>query len=684
MKASYNWLKEFVDFNLPHRELAHTLTMAGFEVEAIEEVEDDIIFDIGVTPNRPDCLSIIGIAREISAVLDLPLKDVNAEIRKQEGGGPLIEIKAPDLCLRYSSRMITGVKPGPSPEWLVKRLEAHDIRSTSNIVDITNYVLLETGQPLHAFDLDKLAGNKIVVNRAGNENEFHTLDNEKRTLNKDTLLIWDDEKPVAIAGVMGGLNSEVSQSTRNILLESAFFNPVSVRRTSKFINLKTESSYRFERGVDMIGVKSALDRAACLIADIAGGKVSHITDIYPDPYTPRKLCVKYKKINSVIGIDIDESFVENVLTGLGFKIKREGDGIVVTPPSFRQDIQRDVDIIEEVVRLYGYDRIPSTLPAVQMISAPVHKTQEAIKSIKNAMVKSGFSEAINYSFLNPEIMDKLNIPPEDRRRKTVFIKNPLRKEEEAMRTTLIPALLNNVSLNLNRGAKTLRLFEVSRVFLPSGQKLPDEVIQMCAIYHKGMSASIWDDKHDGFYDLKGVLENLFSELGIRDYSFIQEATSCEPYLHPGKSCAITVNGEKTGSLGTLHPSVSTAFDISGNINILELYDIEKIQKAVSPTPEFVSLPRYPYVERDLAIVVSKDITVGQAKETITGIDSDIIEAVSLFDIYTGKPVPDNKKSLAFSIRYRASDRTLTDSEVDVLHSGILRRLEENLKAELRA
>lgn len=683
MKASYNWLKEFVDFNLPHRELAHALTMAGFEVEAIEEVEDDIIFDIGVTPNRPDCLSIIGIAREISAILDLPLKDVNAEIRKQEGEGPLIEIKDPDLCLRYSSRTIIGVKPGPSPEWLVKRLEAHDIRSTSNIVDITNYVLLETGQPLHAFDLDKLAGNKIVVKQAGNKNEFHTLDNEKRTLNKDTLLIWDAEKPVAIAGVMGGLNSEVSQSTRNILLESAFFNPVSVRRTSKFLNLKTESSYRFERGVDMIGVKSALDRAASLIADIAGGKVSHLTDIYPDPYTPRKLCVKFKKINSVIGIDIDEPFVEKALTGLGFKIKREGDGIVVTPPSFRQDIQRDVDIIEEAARLYGYDRIPSTLPAVQMISAPVHKTQEAIKSIKNAMVKSGFSEAINYSFLNPEILDKLNIPPEDRRRKLVFIKNPLRKEEEAMRTTLIPALLNNVSLNLNRGEKILRLFEVSRVFLPSGQKLPDEVIQMGAIYHKDMSASIWHDKHDGFYDLKGVLENLFSELGIRDYSFIQEVSSCEPYLHPGKSCAITINSEKIGSLGTLHPSVSTAFDISGNINILELYDIEKIQKAVSSAADFVSLPRYPYVERDLAIVVSKDITVGQAEESITGIDSEIIEAVSLFDIYTGKPIPDNKKSLAFSIRYRASDRTLTDSEVDVLHSSILRRLEENLKAELR-
>jgi phenylalanyl-tRNA synthetase beta chain len=684
MKASLNWLKEFVDFNLSPRELAHALTMAGFEVEAIEEFEDDVIFDIGVTPNRADCLSIRGIAREISAILEAPFRDISSvEIQKPEGEGPQVEIEDPALCSRYASRIISGVRPGPSPEWLAKRLESHGIRAMSNIVDITNYVLLETGQPLHAFDLDKLAGKKIVVKQAGNEDKFITLDNENRVLNKDILLIWDSEKPVAIAGVMGGQNTEVTPSTVNVLLESAYFNPVSIRRASKFLNLTTESSYRFERGVDINGVTIALDRAARMIAELAGGQISHITDNYPGRYIPKKISVKFEKINSIIGTNIEESFVEKTLNNLGFQTVREGEGITITPPSFRNDIDRDIDIIEEVARLYGYDKIPSTLPVMQMSPAVRYKTQEIIKAIKDSMVKSGFSEVINYSFLNPDVLDKLNIPSDDPRRKLVIIKNPLRKEEAAMRTTLVPALLNNVSLNLNRGERMLRFFEISRVFLPSDQRLPHEVIQMVAVYHKDTGSSIWQDKHDGFYDLKGVVENLFAGLRIKNISF-EPDTSIEPYLHPGKSCSIIINGKKIGSLGTLHPLVSEAFDIKGNINILEIYDIERIQEVIPSRVTFVPLPKYPYIERDIAIVVSRDVPVSEVKRTILDVESDIIESVELFDIYTGTPIPDDKKSLAFSIRYRAGDRTLTDSEVNELHSKILTSLEKSLKAELRS
>ena len=693
MKASINWLKEFVDFSLSAIELADALTMAGLEVENIEKLEDDYILEISVTPNRPDCLSIRGISREISAVLGLPFKDNVVSIKKEEGAGPSIEIKDAHLCPRYSSRIIHGVEVKPSPEWLSKRLESHGFRTTNNIVDITNYVLLEMGHPLHAFDLDQLAGNCIVVKLADSVNKFLTLDNENRTLNKDMLLIWDSEKPVAIAGVMGGLNSEVTASTVNILLESAYFDPVSVRRTSKALNLSTESSYRFERSADINGLIPALNRATQLIVEIAGGKTTKIVDNYPKPFSPQRISVKLKKINDILGTDIKPSEMQNLLTRLGIENKREGEVIAVTPPSFRQDIQMDMDVIEEIARLYGYNRIPSTLPTTQMQPLRENTRRNLIKKVADTIRKSGYSEVINYSFLNPAVLDKLKLPIEDKRRDLIKIKNPLRKEEEALRTTLIPALLDNARLNINRGEKSLRFFEISSVFFNTGQKLPDEVLKMAAIYLKDDRASLWEHRHDGFYDLKGALENLFSELRIENYSFIQDSSLNEPYLHPGKSCVIKIEGsssrdlgtdsEIVGSLGTLHPDVAQIFDVPPEANILEL-DIDRAFSFMPSRVIYSQLPKYPFVERDIAIVVSDAVTVSEAEKAIRNVNSDLIESINLFDIYSGKPIPKGKKSLAFSIRYRAGDRTLTDNEVNQLHSKVLKSLEESLKAELRS
>jgi phenylalanyl-tRNA synthetase beta chain len=683
MKASYNWLKEFVEFSLPHKDLAHTLTMAGFEVEAIEEYEDDIIFDIGITPNRPDCLSIRGIAREISAILELPLKDTSVKINDDKTAGPDVTIENKELCSRYSSRVISGVKPGPSPRWLSKRLESCGFRSTSNIVDITNYVMLELGQPLHAFDLDMLAGKRIVVKQADDIGKFTTLDDEERTLSGEMLLIWDADKPVAIAGVMGGQNTEVSDSTTNVLLESAYFKPASVRRTSKALNLSTESSYRFERGIDLKSVAFALDRAAQLISEMAGGRITSITDNYPEPYRQRRISVSFEKIKSVIGVDVQHSFIENALVNLGFDIEREGEGLAVVPPGYRDDVERDIDIVEEIARLYGYDNIPSTLPVMQMSAAPEHKTQELVKTLKHSMVKSGYSEAINFSFLNPEAVEKLKLPSGDRRRNLIYIKNPLRKEESAMRTTLIPALLHNAETNINRGEKMLRLFEISRVFLPSGRNLPDEIVQMAVIFCKEKTASIWEHTHDGYYDVKGVLENVFSGLMIENTSFKHEQKTVEPYLHPGKSASIIINDERIGAIGTLNPEAAETFDLSGDITIAEIFNVERILNAVPSESSYSALPKYPYVERDLSIVVSRDMTVDKARNTINSINSDLIESIELFDIYTGKPIPPEQKSMAFSIRYRSAERTLTDSEIDNLHLAILNKLKEELHAELR-
>ncbi len=684
MKVSYNWLKEFVDFDQSPEDLAHAITMAGSEVEEIESIEGDTVFDIGITPNRPDCLSIRGIAREISTILGLPLKDVTTGLTNDDGAGPDITIDSPDLCYRYCSRIISEVKPGPSPDWLVKRLEACGIRPTSNIVDITNYVLLELGQPLHAFDLDDLAGQKIIVKQAGDIKKFTTLDNEERPLGKEMLMIWDGEKPVALAGIMGGLNTEVSESSVNILLESAYFKPASVRSTSKSLGLSTESSYRFERGVDIETVKLALDRAAALIAELAGGRISGITDVYPVKYKSRSIAVSLERINSLIGVDMEPSYIEETLSNLGFNVSREGDTINVTPPSFRNDVERAEDIVEEIARLYGYDNIPSTLPVMQMSPALEHKTQNLVKSLKLSFTGSGYSEVINYSFINPEVIDKLALADDDRRRNLLYVSNPLRQEESAMRTTLVPALLANLNLNLSRGERELRFFEISKVFLPSNERLPEEVLQAAAIYHKDKSNALWESGHDGYYDLKGAVENVLSNLNIRNMRFVHAGNIEEPYLHPGKSCSIMIGDIKIGTIGVLHPGVEEAFDISGDITVAEIHDVHTLLNNIPSKTTFVSLQKYPYVERDVSMLVHDNVTVASVREAIQDVTSYIIEEIKLFDIYKGKSIPADKKSLAFSIRFRSIEKTLTDNEVDKVYSRIVKKLEDSLNAELRS
>jgi phenylalanyl-tRNA synthetase beta chain len=487
-----------------------------------------------------------------------------------------------------------------------------------------------------------------------------------------------------VAGVMGGKNTEVSDSTSNILLESAFFKPASIRRTAKRLGLATESSYRFERGIDKETVTLALDRASQLISELAGGSITKTTDIYPTEFKPEKISVTYAKINSLIGIDIDRSFVDKTLEDLGFDPKTDGETVTVTPPSFRRDVTQDVDIIEEIARLYGYDNIPSTFPTMQMSPAPEHLTQELVRSLKTSFVRSGFSEVINYSFLNPDFLEKLNLPPDDKRRELVYINNPLRQEESAMRTLLVPALLNNVSTNLNRGERMIRFFEISRVFMPTGKKLPEETLQLGAVFHKEKSSSLWKSNHESFYDIKGVFENILSGLGITDISFKQGSDVSEPYLHPGKSCSVMAGSKRIGSIGVLHPGVAKDFDIKGDISIAELYNIEGLLDLIPSETTYVSPPKYPYIERDAAFIVSDDVTVSAIEKLIHGVESDIIESVNLFDVYKGKPIPKDKKSLAFSIRYRSSQKTLTDDEVDSLHSKIINLIKDNLKAELRS
>ena len=702
MKVSLNWLREFVDFSLSPRELASVFTMSGLEVEGMEDYKGDTMFDINVTPNRPDCLSIIGIARELSAILETPLKHKTITLKETEKKCPAIKIIDADLCLRYSARVIRDVNVGLSPSWITERLLAHGIRPVNNIVDITNYVLLEMGHPLHAFDMEKLSGDTIRIARAGKIDKFTTLDEIDRSISPSMLLIWDSLQPIAIAGVMGGLNTAVSSSTKNVLLESAYFDPISIRRTSRQLNLKTESSYRFERGTDIEGLILALDRAAQLITEVAGGPEttgSVRVDEYPKPFIQLEVSIKIEAVQRILGIKVDREKIRAILSSLGMDVKPMNGGFVVTPPTYRRDLLREIDLIEDVARIYGYDKILATLPQTTMIPGGESQQRKLIKRVRESLRKSGYSEAINYSFMNPASLDILRFSPQDHRRNFLRLRNPLRKEEEALRTTLVPSLLSNLQWNTSRGIKSLKLFEVSRAFSPIKKDvLPEEITLLSAVCLKDRGPSLYPSKQDGFYDLKGALEALFIDLKI-NYSFIPSNPPAhpfgkrgilkesrgdykEPYLHPGKSCMIKIEDEAVGFLGSLHPDISDALDIRGDISLFEL-NLDKLLFITQTKITYQSIPKYPYVERDMAIVVPEDITSNEVELAIKAFPSEIIESVSLFDVYTGKPIPEGGKSLAFSIRYRAKDRTLTDDEVDALHLSILENLKKAVRAELR-
>lgn len=684
MRVPFEWLKEFVNVAVNADEVAHRLTMIGLEVEGKEKVDGDVVFEVNVTPNRPDCLSIFGIAREISAIMNIPLKLpeflVKEEMVKSEVN---VEINDPELCHRYAGRTIRGVKISESPKWLKDRLEKCGLRSINNVVDVTNYVLLELGHPLHAFDCDKLKGDKIIVKIAGEGAEITTLDAVERKLPHDALLIWDAKKPVAIAGIMGGSDTEVSDSTKNIFLESAYFSPASVRRTSKAMGISTESSYRFEREADVEFLTKALDRTAYLIQKIAGGKVYKKTDIYAKRYVPPFITVKYDKVNRFLGTNISNEDMIAIIKRLNVDVNKGRDSFSVSPPAFRLDIKRDVDIIEEIARIYGYDKIKSDLPKAFLsegISDPRHSF---LNKIKDAVRIKGFNEAVNYSFMNESSLDILDIPAGDKRRNAVPIKNPLRKEEAFLRTTLVPGLIDNFMHNFSRGVKDVSIFEAGKIFEISAETLPDESARLGGIFYKDKAPSLWKENIHGFYFVKGVIEAILCDLRIKEYEF---SLSKEPFLHPGQSCAVNILGSNAGFIGALSPVVVEKLNLKvpkPEIIIFEI-DMERLFSSVPSCFQYSQIPKFPYVERDVAVVISEKITSAEIINIVKNYNSDLLEDVSVFDVFKGGNVPENKKSLAFTIRYRAGDRTLTELEVESLHQNIVRHLISKTGGTLRA
>lgn len=683
MRVPLEWLKDFIGIAISSDEVANVLTMIGLEIESKEDVGDDVVFEVNVTPNRPDCLSILGIARELSAALDIPLKLSKYEIKETGSDDKFkIEILNMDLCNRYAGRIIRDVKVAQSPEWIRDRLTKCGIRTINNIVDITNYVLLEFGHPLHAFDLNTLSDKTIKVATAGKDNKITTLDSVERALPSDALLIWDGMRPVAIAGVMGGAETEVSDSTTDVFLESAHFDPLSVRKTSKALGLKSESSYRFERGTDKEFLINALDRAAFLMQDIAGGKVSKLIDAYPKKAEPFTVSVRYNRVNKLLGTNIPHSEMVSLVKRLGLNVNVSRDTFEAEIPHYRLDLRRETDIIEEIARIYGFHRIKTTMPKTVLSTNLSDRKKSCVNRLKEVLRRYGFNEAINFSFMNEANLDLLNIPFNDRRRRAVMIKNPLRKEDSLLRTSLIPSLVENFLYNFSRGVKDIRIFELSRVFEDMDRPLPLEINSIGGIYFKDNKPALWKEDAGSFYIVKGVVEALFDDLHIKDYTF---SSTREPFLHPGQSCDIYVSGSCIGFLGALSPVVVEKLDLKvtkPEVIVFEL-DVDKLFSMTSLVLKYSPIPRFPYVERDIAIIIEEKQHAAELVNLIKGYPSELIEDVIIFDHYKGKNIPTGKKSLAFTIRYRAKDRTLTEAEVENIHQAIVRYITSETGGALR-
>jgi len=683
MKITYKWLKEFVEFDLSPSELCKVLTMAGLETNVIESIDDDHVIEIDLTPNRSDCHSVIGIAREVSALTGGRFKYPDISVKESEGDiNSLISVAVedPQICPRYTARIIRGVKVKPSPSWLEKKIIAVGLRPINNIVDVTNYVLYEMGQPLHAFDYEHIKGKKIIVRNAYKKESLTTLDEKKHNLSEDSLVIADSERAVALAGVMGGGDSGVTQATRDILLESAYFNPISIRRTSRRHGIFTDSSYRFERGVDNEGVVAALDRAANLIADLSEGKVAKgRIDCYPKKISYPQIDLRISRTNRILGISLSMEQILNILNRLMFTTKViDDDKIKVNVPSFRKDIEREIDLIEEVARLHGYEKILKTIPSSKVSVSASTRNQVFEKEIRNILISLGLTEVINYSFIDEKYFNLMNIPQDDPLRKTIKLRNPLSQNWSVMRTTLLPGIINTAVFNINRGIYDVGIFEVGKIFIPN-ERLPVEKMMIgCAVTEK-VEKKIWSKGERDFYYLKGLVESLLGRLNIHDMEFFPVNLS---YIHPQKGACVKINKEDIGYLGELSPAAAEGFDLKEKLYVFELSFDKIITKAVTEK-KYTHLPKYPSIYRDIAIVLDNNIKSDDVYRIIRDTDNSILKEIILFNYYEGKQIPDGKKSLAYSLVYRTDERTLTEEDINPIHEKVIANLRDKLGAVLR-
>jgi len=667
--------------------LSDNLTL-GEDLAAALDLEDTAL-DISITPNRSDCLSMIGIAREIAAMTGETIRypDIEFEEGKEDTDSQTsVDILDPGLCPRYTARLITNIEIKPSPAWMRIRLESAGLRAINNVVDVTNFVMMEYGQPLHAFDFRSLEEGRIVVRGATEGEEFISLDEKPRTLSANTLMICDGVKPVAIAGIMGGLDSEVEEDTKDVLLESAYFNPSSIRKSARSMGMSTDAAFRFERGIDPEGSVRALNRAAQLIADLSGGSICRgYIDEYPRKIkTARNIPLRPERVNTVLGTQISAEEIKDILESLEMEVTDNGEsGYLVTPPTFRVDIAREVDLTEEIARIHGYGNIPSSLPALAVGTETSSDKRLLAKHIRTIFNGYGYSEVINYSFTTPASADALGLTADDTGRKVIQLKDPLSEDMSVMRTGLAYGLLETMRKNISAGNYDLRIFEIGTVYTDIGEELPMENEKMGALVTGSRYDGLWhysDGVQADFYDLKGCLENLFDVLRIRDIRF---ESGCDlPFLHPGRSCSITSDGTVIGFLGDVHPEVLERMDIRRKAVIFEL-DLQSV--ALLPREELIyrDIPKFPSVSRDVAFVVDETLEGQSIVNLVLEEKENLLECTDIFDVYTGKGVPGGMKSLAVRFTYRSAEKTLTDSEVDMVHDRLVEKIARHTGAKIR-
>jgi phenylalanyl-tRNA synthetase beta chain len=660
----------------------------------------DTLIEVDLTPNRPDCASVIGIAREVAGCtgqkVQLPLIDRPVDLNAADVPFA-VEIRAEADCPRYAARLLKNITIGPSPWWLQKRLADVGLRSINNIVDITNLVMLEYGQPLHAFDFQTLAGARIVVRHAAAGEMFTTLDGVERELDPEMLLICDGEKAVAIAGVMGGLNSEVSNATTSVLLESAYFNPVSIRRTARRLNMATDASYRFERGVDPEGVLKAMERAVRLMVDIAGAEaVPGGVDRYPGRTARPSLPMRVRRTCDLLGVELTGEEIAALLRAIEMRVEVQDDAIlVVEPPSFRVDIEREIDLVEEVARLIGFNEIPSTLPSIPMSFPDQDKAREIRQRIVSLLTAIGFSEAVNYSFVSAKHFDKLGLAPDDPARQTVRLLNPLSEDQGIMRTMLLPGLLENVQRNVSFQTIDLKLFETGKVFLPEADAKKASVDQPVEATHVAgvLSGRRYPESallHYGtepmdILDVKGTVELLCRELRLPDVSFVPTAggkSATLPYVDGNTLLSLIVTGHEIGILGQVKPSVLKSFGIKQDVYFFDMH-LDQVA-LIEPAPKsFQALPRFPAVHRDIAMLVPEKVAAGDIVAAVKDSGNRMLDSVELFDVYRGKSIESGFKSVALAITYRSGQGTLDDRKVDAMHQKIIKLIESEFSGRLR-
>lgn len=676
MKVTYSWLKDFLDLKIPPQELAEKLTMAGLEVVALEEAGGDAVFEIEITSNRPDWLSVTGVAREVGAICGLKfktseLKETKIKIKDQL---PLkISVSDKGDCPFYSGRVICDVKVSPSPEWLKKRLESLGCRSVNNIVDITNYILFETGHPLHAFDLDTLSQKEINIRRARQNERIITIDGQEKALGPEALVIADSDKPVAIAGIMGGKDSEVTLKTRNILLESAVFNPILVRRTKQRLGLQSESAYRFERGVNLETAKYASSAAAELILKLAGGRTCAYKSVGTEKISGSAIDLDLIYVSKVLGLTIPALKIKQILSRLGLGVKVKTKNILaVKIPAFRQDLKMPVDLVEEIARIYGYARIPKTIPAIKP-GKNIPDNRDFVSGIKNILSGLGLREAITYSLVDRALLAKSGSVTG---KNLIEILNPLSREQEILRPTLLPSLIRCIAYNLDQQQENIKIFEIADVFSGSGDSTQEELylgIALCGTNSFFLKQGLIKDEVTLLH-LKGILENLFNRLRIKSFDFIRRDEH---------KISMIIDQEEAGFMLDLSRHALDSLDIKNRQVVLAEIDLGRLSGRINPDKKFAAIPKFPAITRDLSFVIKNDVSVKSLLSAIEAKGAPLLRQAKVADYYQGKQIPQGSKGLTVSCVYRRDERTLTEDEISPLHNEICSLLKERFDVKFR-